>query len=216
MAERQPAERARHWRDVYSAREEAALTWFEARPQVSLDLIEHYLPPGAGATVIDVGGGTSRLVDALLERGYGPVAVLDIAPTALDATQRRLGPDADAVTWIAADITGWDPPGQWALWHDRAVFHFLTAERDRAAYVAAMAAAVRPGGHAIVATFAEDGPETCSGLPVCRYAPASLFATVERISPGAFRLVEGRRHVHVTPKGNRQSFQVTVLERQRK
>lgn len=146
MVERQQAARVRHWRDVYSAREEGALSWFEARPQVSLDLIEHYLPPGEGAAVIDVGGGTSRLVDALLERGYGPIAVLDIAGAALASAQRRLGPDADAVTWIAADITGWQPSRQWALWHDRAVFHFLTEERERAAYVAAMVAAIRPGG----------------------------------------------------------------------
>ncbi|MGB2892257.1 MAG: methyltransferase domain-containing protein [Albidovulum sp.] len=215
MVERQQAARVRHWRDVYSAREEGALSWFEARPQVSLDLIEHYLPPGEGAAVIDVGGGTSRLVDALLERGYGPIAVLDIAGAALAAAQRRLGPDADAVTWIAADITGWQPSRQWALWHDRAVFHFLTEERERAAYVAAMVAAIRPGGRAIVATFAEDGPETCSGLPVCRYTPASLFAKVDRTAPGAFRLIEGRRHVHVTPKGNRQNFQITVLQRER-
>lgn len=211
MAERQPAERARHWQDVYSAREEGALSWFEARPQVSLDLIVRYLPPGEGATVIDVGGGTSRLVDALLKRGYGPVAVLDIAPTALAVAQDRLGADAASVTWIAADISGWEPQGQWALWHDRAVFHFLTEERDRAAYVAAMSAALRPGGHAIIATFAENGPETCSGLPVCRYSADALFATVELTAPGAFRLVEARRHMHVTPSGKQQHFQITVL-----
>jgi SAM-dependent methyltransferase len=202
-----------HWEAVYGARQEAALTWFEGEPELSLALIAAYGAPDEA--VIDVGGGASRLIDALLARGYGAVSCLDLAPAALAASRARLGPEAAArVCWIAADVTEWMPePGRYGIWHDRAAFHFLTEADARAAYVARMARGVKPGGHAILMTFAEDGPEMCSGLPVRRYAPEGLAAEIARHAPGVFTLVEGRRHLHRTPKGAVQAFQATVLRR---
>jgi SAM-dependent methyltransferase len=204
-------ERIEHWNAVYGARQEQALTWFEAEPALSLELIAAHAQPGEA--ILDVGGGASRLVDALLDRGCERPAVLDVSQAALDASRARLGARAAKVDWIVADITRWRPDRSFGLWHDRAVFHFLTDPADRAAYVAAMTAALRPGGTAIVMTFAEDGPETCSGLPVVRYAPESLAAEIERLAPGAFRPIAARRHLHLTPKGNRQSFQASVFRR---
>lgn len=208
-----PGARQSHWDGVHAAREEEALTWFEALPAQSLAVIGRSLEPGGGGAIIDIGGGTSRLADSLLERGYGPLTVLDISPAAIEASRARLGPKAGSVTWIPADITRWRPEAQWAFWHDRAVFHFLTEGEDRAAYVAAMTMALRPGGHALIATFADDGPETCSGLPVRRYSPKMLFAEIDARAPGAFDFVDGQHHVHKTPKGNRQNFQLSLLRR---
>lgn len=200
-----------HWDAVYAARDEDALTWFEATPDLSLQMIHAYLMPADA--ILDVGGGTCRLVDALLADGYGDVTVLDLSDAALAISRDRLGARAASVHWIAADITTWHPDRQVTLWHDRAVFHFLTTREDRAAYVAAMRAAVKPGGYAIISSFALDGPETCSNLPVQRYAAETLAATLEALAPGQFRLVESRPHVHVTPKGNQQSFQISVFQR---
>jgi len=203
--------RPEHWNEVYEAREETALTWFEAEPTLSLALIEAC--SGPGDAIIDIGGGASRLVDALVADGYRAVTVLDVSQAALRQSRNRLGLRADAVTWIEADIAQWRPENAYAVWHDRAVFHFLTEPADRAAYVAAMSAAVLPGGTAIIATFAEDGPERCSGLPVVRYAPADLAATIEALAPGVFEPLEAQRHEHATPKGARQMFQVSVFRK---
>lgn len=200
-----------HWDAVYGAREEAALTWYEGEPHLSLELSLPLLR--RGDAVIDVGGGRSRFVEKLLAQGLGPCTVLDISPAALAAQRDALGAGAVGVTWIAADITEWAPDRTYRLWHDRAVFHFLTAEDGRRAYLTTMAKALSDGGHAIIATFDENGPEQCSNLPVVRYAPDGFWAEVDRLVPGWFRVVEARRHVHITPKGNRQSFQVSVLER---
>jgi SAM-dependent methyltransferase len=201
--------RSRHWNTVYGARNEEALTWYEERPAPSLELIKAHARPGDA--IIDVGGGASRLADALVAEDYGPVTVLDVSQAALEASRARLGEAGERVTWIAADITAWTPAATYALWHDRAVFHFLTDARDRAAYVAAMNAALPPGGTAIIATFAEDGPETCSGLPVVRYSPETLAKTLDDILPGRFRSIGGRLHTHITPKGNRQQFHISVF-----
>lgn len=201
--------RSEHWDKVYLARDEVDLTWYEAEPGLSYELVRSHTRPGDA--VIDVGGGTSRLVDALIVDGYDDVTVLDVSEAALATAKERLGPRAERVTWVAADITAWRPPRSYDLWHDRAVFHFLTDEADRAAYVAAMDAALAEGGTAIIATFAEDGPEMCSGLPVMRYAPQRLAESIEALAPGRFTSVESRRHVHVTPRGNRQRFQVSVF-----
>lgn len=200
-----------HWDDVYGARSEDALTWFEATPAVSLDLVRDHLHPGE--PFIDIEAGASRLVDALLDEGFGPLAVLDLSTAALAVSRQRLGPKADDVAWIAADITAWRPERDYAVWHDRAVFHFLTGAEDRAGYARALAHALRPGGIAIIATFAEDGPEMCSGLPVVRYAPEALARELDRLQPGRFEMREARRHMHVTPKGNRQSFQYSVFRK---
>lgn len=205
------SDRCKHWDKVYGAREDEALTWYEAEPELSLDLVTAHSRPGDA--VIDVGGGTSRLVDALIEGGYDKVTVLDVSEAALATAKERLGARASEVTWIAADITNWIPSESYGLWHDRAVFHFLTDETDRAAYVAAMDAGLAEGGTAIIATFAEDGPEKCSGLSVMRYSPDALAETLEALAPGRFTSVDSRRHMHVTPKGNEQSFQVSVFEK---
>jgi SAM-dependent methyltransferase len=200
-----------HWNTVYEARDEEALTWFEGEPSLSLRLIERCARPDG--RVIDVGGGASRLPDALLARGYGSLAVLDLSAVALDASRERLGPDADRVRWIEADVTRWSPDGPYALWHDRAAFHFLTDPSERRAYLETMVAALETGGHAILATFADDGPETCSGLPVLRYSPEALAMEIEALAPAALSHVESQRHMHVTPKGNEQRFQVSVFRR---
>lgn len=204
-------ERPAHWDAVYAAREEQALTWHEDDPRLSLDLIRRYGPPDGA--VIDVGGGASRLAERLLQSGRGPVTVLDVSAAALAASRARLGAAAAGATWIEADVTAWTPDRSYAVWHDRAVFHFLTGQADRAAYVTAMDRSLADGGIAIIATFDADGPETCSGLPVMRYAPDDLAHTLDVLAPGRFRRLDARRHVHVTPKGNRQAFQTSVFRK---
>jgi len=200
--------RQAHWENVYATRGEREVSWFEEQPALSLELIG-----AAGATprssVIDVGGGASRLVDALLADAFEAVTVLDISEPALSAAKRRLGSKAAQVTWVVADVTTWEPSQQYDLWHDRAVLHFLTDASDRAAYVARLAEALRPGGHAIIGTFALDGPERCSGLPVVRYNAASLAAL---LGPD-FDLVETRTHAHKTPMGGVQRFQFSLFRR---
>jgi len=200
-----------HWDDVYGARSEDALTWFEATPAVSLDLVRAHLQPGA--PFIDIGAGASRLIDALLVEGLGPLTVLDLSAAALATSQQRIGSRASEVAWIDADITTWQPEQDYAVWHDRAVFHFLTRDEDRAGYARALAQALRPDGTAIIATFADDGPKMCSGLPVVRYAPDELAQELDHLLPGHFEMFEAKRHMHVTPKGNRQSFQYSVFRK---
>jgi ubiquinone/menaquinone biosynthesis C-methylase UbiE len=200
-----------HWDAVYGARTEQDLTWFEDRPDLSLSLIADF--GGPGRAVIDIGAGTSRLVDHLLAEGYGDVTVLDLSKSALDLAKTRLGEVAKNVHWIAADITRWSARRLYGVWHDRAVFHFLTRQQDRAAYVAAMQGALEPGGHAIIFSFAENGPQRCSGLPVVRYSPEGLASELEHHAPGAFKVIEARRFSHTTPKGNQQRFQVSVFRK---
>lgn len=197
-----------HWQGVYGTKAETELSWFQDRPETSIRLIEA-AGFGRAARVIDVGGGASRLVDALLDLGFTRITVLDIAEAALAKARSRLGERAAAVQWLVADITGWTAPARYDVWHDRAVFHFLTDADDRAAYAAAMAAAVPAGGQAIVATFASDGPERCSGLPVCRYDADGLAV---QFAP-QFRLVDALTEDHLTPAGKMQKFQYCRMER---
>ncbi|WP_333825837.1 class I SAM-dependent methyltransferase [Pinisolibacter sp.] len=197
-----------HWEGVHSTRGETEVSWFQASPEPSLRLIERAgIAPSA--SVIDVGGGASRLVDALLDRGFASVAVLDLSAAALGRSRARLGSRAAAVDWIVADATAWTPTIPYDLWHDRAAFHFLTEEPQRAAYVERLRAALRPGGHAIVATFALDGPERCSGLPVVRYDGESL---ARALGPG-FERVETVADLHRTPSGGEQRFQFSLFRR---
>lgn len=203
--------RREHWDSIYDARAEDELTWFEATPSVSLEFVRAYLKPGE--SVIDIGAGASRLVDTLLVAGLGPIAVLDLSDSALEATRQRLGARGADVKWIEADVTQWESDRVYAVWHDRAVFHFLTEAADRAAYARAMANALRPGGVALIATFADDGPEKCSGLPVVRYASDDLAREFDHLLPGLFERIDARRHVHITPKGNQQSFQYSVFRK---
>jgi hypothetical protein len=203
-------DRRAHWGGVYAAKGASEVSWFEHTPGVSLALIEQ-----AGTRrehpVIDVGGGASHLVDALLERGFSDISVLDISGEALAKSRARLGEGAGRVRWIEADIVAWQPGQQYRLWHDRAVFHFLTDARDRRAYVQALLAALPVGGQAIIATFAPDGPERCSGLPVVRYDAAALG----RALGDSLELQETRPHLHRTPWGSTQSFQFSRFRRAR-
>jgi 2-polyprenyl-3-methyl-5-hydroxy-6-metoxy-1,4-benzoquinol methylase len=200
--------RGAHWENVYRTKGEREVSWFQETPSISLELIR-----AAGATrhsaIVDIGGGASRLVDALVDEGYEAVTVLDLSESALAAAKRRLGQTAARVTWLVADVVGWKPPQRYDVWHDRAAFHFLTDAADRSAYVACLREALRPGGHAIIATFALDGPERCSGLPVIRYDAASLG----EVLGDDFSLVETRRHDHHTPMGSTQRFQFSVFRR---
>ena len=199
-----------HWDARYAGSDLDRLSWFEEVPERSLSLIRRAVPPGAA--VIDVGGGASRLPDALLAAGFRDLTVLDLSAEALALSKARLGASGDSVDWQVADVTLWQPPRRYDLWHDRAVFHFLTGRDDRAAYVARMAEALRPGGTAIVMTFADDGPETCSGLPVQRYAPEGL-AGKSRRSPPAVPPRRAGRFTHVTPAGGEQRFQYSLFTR---
>lgn len=195
-------DRQAHWQNVYATKSEKEVSWFQENPAPSLDLIAATgIAQDAG--IIDIGGGASRLVDSLLDRGFRRLTILDLSANALAEAKKRLGPRAEAVDWIAADVTAWQPPTTYGLWHDRAAFHFLTEPDDRDAYIACLKKAVRPGGHVIIATFAADGPEKCSGLPIVRYEPENLAQTLGR----EFRLVESRRHDHLTPGGTTQHFQ---------
>lgn len=204
----QSESRQAHWEDVYIKKGENEVSWFQENPTPSLELIAQV---GATPTsaIIDIGGGASRLVDSLIDRGFEDVTVLDLSEAALMAAKTRLGNHTEQVHWITADVTIWEPQKTYDIWHDRAAFHFLTEENDRAAYVVRLERAVKVGGYAIIATFALDGPERCSGLPVVRYDPTSLGQTLGR----AFRLVDSRRHAHATPWGSEQPFQFSVFIR---
>jgi len=202
------SDRQAHWQNVYKTRGEREVSWSQPSPEPSLGLIERFAP-GTGDSIVDIGGGASRLVDALRERGYGNVTVLDLSEAALLSAKARLGAEAGSVQWVAADVTKWQPPQAFDIWHDRAAFHFLVDTRDRHAYIARLYQGVKSGGHAIIATFALDGPEKCSGLPVQRYDHAALG----RALGAAFEVVHHQPHRHVTPWGAAQSFQFSVFRR---
>ncbi|HKK23147.1 MAG TPA: class I SAM-dependent methyltransferase [Pseudohaliea sp.] len=200
--------RAEHWDAVFGSKPEEAMTWHEEEPSLSYELVTRYLAPGA--PFIDVGGGSARLTGRLIMEGYGPVTVLDVSSAALARQDTCLD---GAATLVEADVTRWKPPIRYAVWHDRAVFHFLTEPDDRAAYVAALRAGLATAGVAIIATFAADGPKQCSGLAVVRYAPEDLAELLETHVPGCFRLIDSRYHGHVTPRGHTQRFQYSVFQR---
>jgi ubiquinone/menaquinone biosynthesis C-methylase UbiE len=202
------ADRQSHWQTVYLTKGEQQVSWSQADPQPSLRLIES-VAASRNVSVIDIGGGASRLVDALLQDGFHAVTVLDLSEAALRAASERVGTAETAVRWIAADAAIWQPQQAFDIWHDRAAFHFLVEECDRTAYLDRLHRGVRAGGHAVIGTFALDGPEKCSGLPVQRYDPAALSRT---IGP-AFELIAHEPHRHVTPWGATQSFQFSVLRR---
>ena len=201
--------RQSHWEKVYATKGESEVSWFQETPVTSLELIRL---AGAIRTsgIIDIGGGASRLADGLVSQGFGDVTVLDLSAAALAAARSRMGDNANRVTWIAADVTSWEPSRTYDVWHDRAAFHFLTDPKDQAAYVARLRRALRPGGHAIIGTFALDGPERCSGLAVSRHDAGSLAATLG----GGFELIDTRRHEHITPWGTSQRFQFSTFRRE--
>lgn len=191
-----------HWDHVYSTKPVDAVSWYQPHAEQSLALIRGTGTARSGA-IIDVGGGASTLVDDLLAEGYTDLTVLDLSAAALESARRRLGPRAGLVTWLEGDVTAVELPAHhYDVWHDRAVFHFLTEEEDRKAYVASVLRSVKPLGHVIVATFAEDGPSQCSGLPVVRYSPEQLHAEFGT----AFALLKQEREAHHTPLGTVQKF----------
>lgn len=199
--------RQEHWEGVYRVKGDTELSWFQAQPAVSLSLIGAVRP--APKSVIDVGGGQSELAGELVRRGVEHVTVLDISSTAIERGRNRLEAVAQRVRWVVGDVLEDHQTGEFDLWHDRAVFHFLTEVEDRRRYVAAVCRSVPVGGHVVVATFALTGPEKCSGLPVCRYDPATLAA---ELGP-EFDLESSRLESHATPWGKVQDFTYVVMQR---
>lgn len=199
-------DRHEHWERVYRTKGPDQVSWFQAEARLSRELIAS-AAPARDAAIIDIGAGASTLVDGLINLGYRHLTVVDISAAALDLAKQRLGTAAHSVTWQAADVLSADLPAHaFDVWHDRAVFHFLTDPADRARYVAQVRRAVRPGGVVLVATFAEDGPLRCSGLEVARYSPDALHAQFGE----AFTLLESHRELHTTPSGATQAFTYCV------
>lgn len=200
--------RKTHWENVYATKGENEVSWFQEDPAISIEMIKAS-GVSKGKAIIDIGGGASRLVDRLVKDGFQSLAVLDLSAAALREARNRLGPAGVAVDWIVGDVTTWKPARTYDLWHDRAAFHFLTEPADRAAYLECLRLALRVGGQAIIGTFALDGPEKCSGLPVQRYDPERL---AEVLGP-SFERVEARTESHRTPWGSCQSFQFSRFRR---
>jgi SAM-dependent methyltransferase len=201
-------DRRAHWDRVFEERGPAGVSWFEQSPGMSLEMID-LAGIGPHEAVLDVGGGASPLAGALLARGFDDVTVLDLSEVALLAARAELGPEGDRVDWIRADVLDWTPRRTYGLWHDRAVFHFLVDVDARERYLATARSALRFGGHVVIGTFAEDGPTTCSGLPVARYHAQALAAA---LGPD-FTIVASRRDEHRTPGGTAQAFTWVTLQR---
>jgi ubiquinone/menaquinone biosynthesis C-methylase UbiE len=201
-------DRTEHWEALYTTRDATSVGWFEPVPTVSLRRIREAVEAGA-RSLVDIGGGSSRLIDHVLDLGLDRMAVVDIAEHGLEIARERLGERVARVEWIVGDVTELEDVGRFDIWHDRAVFHFLTDERDRDRYVALAERTVSPGGFAVMATFAADGPEQCSGLPVCRYDPVEL---ARECGPN-FELLDSERYVHTTPRGVHQSFAYSTFRR---
>ena len=195
-----------HWTGVYDQKAPTEVSWYQAKPESSLRALERFGCQPSDA-FIDIGGGASNLVDALVSRGWADVTVLDIAASAIKVTQARLGNDAGKVHWEIADITDWQPSRRYYVWHDRAVFHFLTGPDQRDAYRRALLKAVPRDGLVLMATFALDGPERCSGLTVRRYDPEML---AKELGP-SMQLLDSWREEHTTPFGAKQSFNWCAL-----
>jgi ubiquinone/menaquinone biosynthesis C-methylase UbiE len=198
-----------HWEEVYSTNGATGVSWYQGEPCLSLELIRS-VAPATGGRIIDIGGGASVLVDRLLDLVFERILVLDIAKTALEAARSRLGKRAETVEWIAADVTEIQDVGAFDVWHDRAVFHFLTDAADREKYVDLARRTVSERGHLIIASFADDGPTMCSDLDVCRYNAASMAAELGE----DFSLIKAAGETHTTPWNTRQAFFYGVFRRQ--
>lgn len=190
-----------HWQAVYETKAPTDVSWYESVPRRSLEFIQATELP-AEAALLDVGGGASTLVDHLLSAGFGDLTVLDVAPAALERSRARLGAAGDQVRWIVADVTRWQPPRRYDLWHDRAVLHFLVDAGPRDLYLDTLRTALAPDGYLVMATFGPQGPTRCSGLDVQRYSADQVSAL---LGP-AFRLIESAIETHVTPRGDEQQF----------
>lgn len=201
-------DRRKHWEKIYSEKKPDQVSWFQAGPKQSLELVKLAGIPQKGS-VIDVGGGASVLVDRLLDEGFKNITVLDVSNTALLYAKERLGERAKQVKWVVKDVTDFNPLVQFDLWHDRAVFHFLIEEADRKKYASIVSRAVKPGGHLILASFALDGPNVCSNLPVCRY-DAKL---VQKELGNDFELIREETEAHRTPWDKEQKFKYFLFRR---
>jgi 2-polyprenyl-3-methyl-5-hydroxy-6-metoxy-1,4-benzoquinol methylase len=201
-------DREAHWESVYSTKGDAGLSWYQREPRLSLELIQS-VTPSPGGRLIDVGGGASTLVDRLLDLPFERMAVLDVSETALGRARARLGERATRVDWIVADITEVQSLPTFDVWHDRAVFHFLTEPMDRRKYIELACQAIHPGGHLIIATFTADGPRRCSDLDVCCYNAETMGAELGE----GFSLIREARESHTTPWGSSQAFFYGVFER---
>ncbi len=201
-------DRTQHWENVYQTKISTEVSWYEADPKQSLDLILHAAGESRGR-VLDVGGGQSFLVDRLLNAGFAHVAILDISQTAIEATKSRLGERASQVEWIVADITQRDALGEFDVWHDRAVFHFITDPDERKHYMELLKRSLPFGGHFVVGTFAKGGAEKCSGLTICQYDAATMQA---ELGP-SFEPVECSEYLHTTPTGKPQQFFFGIYKR---
>ncbi|MCQ4190365.1 class I SAM-dependent methyltransferase [Methylocystis suflitae] len=201
-----PTDQQAHWENIYTTKGEAEVSWFEETPSESLRLLQ-LVGAQPSSAIIDVGGGASRLVDNLLAQGFENITVLDLSAAALNSARARLGDKGEAVKWIVADATEWQPTDTYDVWHDRAAFHFLTNEKVQQAYIQRLKQALKRGGHLIIGTFALDGPEKCSGLPVARHSAESLSAL---LAPD-FDLIDSRRHEHITPWQAVQKFQFSTF-----
>jgi 2-polyprenyl-3-methyl-5-hydroxy-6-metoxy-1,4-benzoquinol methylase len=190
-----------HWESIYSTKAPDAVSWYRPHLETSLGIIENIA--GRGASIIDVGGGESTLVDDLLARDYSNITLLDLAETAIKVTKQRLGPVGSNVKWIVGDITNVElPSNSYDVWHDRAVFHFLKTNVERLAYVGQVVKSVKSGGHVLVSTFGPEGPTKCSGLEVMRYDAETLHAQFGV----QFRLLKSVKELHETPFGTTQQF----------
>lgn len=196
---------AAYWDHRYATIGDTAVSWFQESPEISLELI--HAVADTHASVVDVGGGASRLVDRLLEQGHRDVTVVDLSQEALNGARERVG--QAPVTWVVTDIRDWQPDRTFDVWHDRAAYHFLTDPDDQQQYWLLVRESVPQGGHVVVATFAEDGPDACSGLPITRYSPAAL----QQAMGMGFEVLRTRREQHTTPTGGTQSFQWTLAQR---
>lgn len=190
-----------HWEKLYSTKDENEVSWFQPYPKTSMEFVELFDLP-LSANIIDIGGGCSHFVDALLNKGYQNIYVLDISATAIEKAKKRLGERASKVTWIVSDITEFDPPVQFDFWHDRAAFHFLTTEDRIYKYVSIAEDAVKQNGYVILGTFSEQGPKTCSGLKIKQYSKASMSARFEV----AFDRIKCIQEDHKTPFNTVQNF----------
>jgi hypothetical protein len=199
--------RLSHWQNVYREKAENQISWFQETPAISSELIEAVHPKFDQSSSISAAG--RRGSSILAREGYRDITVLDVSENAIAMAKARMGEPAAMVKWMVADVTQWQPDRCYDLWHDRAAFHFLTEAVERTAYVECLASALRPERYAIIGTFATDGPERCSGLPVIRYDAALLSATLGN----SFTFVETRRHDHHTPIGGVQHFQFSVFRR---
>jgi cyclopropane fatty-acyl-phospholipid synthase-like methyltransferase len=202
-----PASRQDFWEGVHGTKDVDAVSWWQSVPELSLGLVER-AQVGPDEPVIDVGAGWSTLVDFLVDRGYRDLTAIDLSRTALDTVRARLGPAGDHVVLRMADVLDLRPDRRYTLWHDRAVYHFLTEPDERADYLASLERCLRPGGRVIVATFGPDGPTTCSGLPIVRYTHEELAAEFPR-----YELIATSGEDHVTPWGTTQQFTAVLLRR---